>query len=231
MDALSWSVGLLVPMADMSTTYDRLFPSQVVFFVALVIILNLGIVTLAYSFFWKMPFEPVLHSERILFERVISVEADTSARSTGDSLYDALFVGSGIERMAYGDPAGASLDPAGEALRSSGLTGRLLDNLFDYLLLLCHRFGFLVMMLAWAGFLLGAMLVHALIVRQRKRHAFGDTPILLNLWARSTLAYAFPLSFLVWTLPFALHPAVLLGSMAICAGGVMIWSLSMPKIA
>lgn len=218
-------------MADMSTSYDRLFPSQVFFFVALVVIVNLAIVTLAYSFFWKTPFEPVLQNERVMFERAISVEADTSARSTGDTLYDALFVDSGIERMAYGDPSSASLDPAGEALRASGLPGRVLDNLFDYLLLLCHRFSFLVTMLAWAGFLLGAMLVHALIVRQRKRHAFGDTPILLNLWARSTLTYAFPLAFLVWTLPFALHPAALLGSMAVCTGGVMIWSLSMPKIA
>lgn len=96
---------------------------------------------------------------------------------------------------------------------------------------MCHRFSFFLTTLGYLAFLLVAIMVHAAVLRHRKRYEFGDTPILLNLWARSITRYAFPLTFVIWTLPFALHPAALLFSVIGCVLGMLIWALSMPKIA
>lgn len=218
-------------MADMQSSYDKLFPTQVLFFVALTMLVNLTLVTLAYSFLWEKPFFPVLQIEKGFFERAISVEAATSTRFTGDSLYDTMFVDSGIERVAYANLEDNPDDLAGQVLRKTTAAGRILDNLFDYLLLLCHRFSFFLSTLGYLGFLLVAMALHASVIRHRKRYEFGDTPILMNLWARSTLSYAFPITFLIWTLPFALHPTLLLASVVGCVGGMLFWAFSMPKIA
>lgn len=218
-------------MADMQSSYDKLFPTQVLFFVALTMLVNLALVTLAYSFLWEQPFFPVLQKEKHYFEQTISVEAATATRFTGDSLYNTMFVDSGIERVAYASLEDNPDDLAGQVLRKTTAAGRIFDNLFDYLLLLCHRFSFFLSTLGYLVFLLVAIAMHATVIRHRKRYEFGDTPILMNLWARSTLSYAFPVTFLIWTQPFAIHPALLLASIVGCVGGMLFWAFSMPKIA
>lgn len=218
-------------MADMQSSYDKLFPTQVFFFVTLTMLVNVAIVTLAYSFMWEKPFAPVLQKEKGYFEKTISIEASTSTRFTGDSLYDAMFVDSGIERLAYANLKDDPMDIAGQVLRQTSATGRILDNFFDYLLLLCHRFSFFLVTLAYLAFLLIAIALHAALIRHRKRYEFGDTPIMMNLWARASLSYAFPLTFLIWTLPLAVHPTLLLASVVACVAGMLLWAFSMPKIA
>lgn len=218
-------------MSEQQTSYDKLFPTQVFFFVALVMLINMAIVTLAYSFLWEEPFTRVLQREQAYLERTLSVDASTSARFTGDSLYDAMLVDTGIERVAYGSFDSNADEIASKVLGQTQAAGRILDNLFDYILLLCHRFSFFLMTLAYIAFLVTAIFVHAVIIRQRKRYEFGDTPLLMNLWARSSLSYAIPLTFLIWSLPFALHPLVLIASIVACICGLLFWAFSMPKIA
>jgi hypothetical protein len=218
-------------MAEPSSSYDKLFPTQVFFFVALVMLVNIAVVTLAYSFLLEEPFAPVLQKERDYFETSIGVDASTSMRFTGDSLYDTLFVDTGIERLAYSSLDEDSSDIAGQVLLQSQATGRILDNLFDYLLLLCHRFSFFLVTLGYLAFLIIGILAHASIIRHRKRYEFGDTPILMNLWARSTLSYSLPITFLIWSLPMAMHPMFLISSVVACVFGMLFWSFSMPKIA
>lgn len=219
-------------MADQQTSYDRLFVVRVFFFVSLIMLANLAYVTLAYSFLIEKPFHTVLAKEREKFEGFLTPQLSDGVRFTGDKLYDGMFVKSGLEQKVYLElKEQNNKDVAGNVARRLKLFSSIIDNTFDYLLLLSYRTGFFGMAMSYFAFLILAVTVHGAVVRHRKRYEFGDTPIMMNLWARASLAYSIPITFFIWTIPHALNPAILGLSLTVCVFSLAIFVFSMPKIA
>lgn len=219
-------------MAEQQTDYDRLVVTRIFFFVAVILLANIMIVVAAYTFWFEKPFFHVLKAERGYFETALNWELFETARYNGDKFYDTLFVRSGLEETAYEDLRNAEeTDVAAKAIKQLKMFGTILDNLFDYGLLLSYRFGFFSVVMGYMGILITTVAVHGAIVRHRKRYGFGDTPILLNLWARAMLAYSLPITFLIWTLPVAMHPITLAVSLTVTVVSIAAFAFSLPKIA
>lgn len=219
-------------MAEQQTDYDRLVVTRIFFFVAVILIANIMIVVAVYTFWLEKPFFHVLKTEKGYFETALNWELFETARYNGDKFYDTLFVRSGMEEVAYEDLRNAEeTDVAADAIKQLKMFGTILDNLFDYGLLLSYRFGFFSVVMGYMGILITTVAVHGAIVRHRKRYGFGDTPILLNLWARAMLAYSLPATFLIWTLPVAMHPITLAVSLTVTVVSIAAFAFSLPKIA
>jgi hypothetical protein len=219
-------------VAEQQSSYDQLMPTRVILFVALLLFVNICIVLALYTFLWQEPFHHVLAAEKRAFGETLSGTLQASMRVSGDRLYQFIFVDSGLERIAYDDLRRArSGDAAAEAIQRLRFFGTMLDNLFDYALLLSYRIGFLIIAMSYCACLILAVGMHGYVSRHRKRYGFGDTPLILNLWARTLLAYAIPITFFVWTLPFALNPYVLTASLALFVCGTGLFAFSLPKIA
>lgn len=201
-------------------------------FIALILLVQLIIVTFFYTFLLEKPFHHVLTAEREEFSGALTSELHSTMRFTGDKTYNTFFVNTNLETVAYNSLAVAKHDDdAIVSIKQLTMFGLMFDNLFDYGLLLSYRLGFLFVSMSFFGCLIAAAAIHGLIARHRKRYGFGDTALILNLWARSFVAYSIPVTFLIWTLPFTLNPAVLFVSLAVCAGCVATFSFSLPKIA
>lgn len=219
-------------MAESNTSYDQLMPTRAFFFIALILLINITIVIGAYPFLWQKPFSEVLAAERSFLSGSLSFDLANSVYVSGERLYGSLFIDPGVEKLFYGTFMGQQSDDiVSRAVADIPGFGQILDNLFDYMLLLCYRFGFFIMSMTYVIFLLAAVIVHGAITRHRKRYEFGDTPILMNLWARTSLSYAIPITFLIWSLPFAVHPLALAFSMLFCLVGMALFVFSMPKLA
>ncbi len=219
-------------MDEPQSPYDKLYLWRVICFVALILLCNTMIVIAAYTFLWEKPFHTVLTAERAKFGGVLNYELHENMRYNGDKTYDVLFVKTGVEKTVYDELKNAREDDvAADAIKKLRMFDSIIDNVFDYLLLLSYRFGFFTVLFAYFACIVGALAVHGAVIRHRKRYGFGDTPILMNLWARSTLAYAIPFTFLVWTLPFAMSPIFLTLSLASCILGLAIFAFSLPKVA
>lgn len=201
-------------------------------FIAMILIVQLIIVTLFYTFLLQKPFHHVLTAEREQFSHVLTPALHSTMRYTGDKTYNTLFVKTNLEEIAYNSVAIVEHhNDTFAPLKQLTIFGRIFDNLFDYSLLLSYRLGFLFLSMSFFGCLIAAAVIHGLIARHRKRYEFGDTALILNLWARSFVAYSIPVTFLIWTLPFTLNPIVLFVSLAVSAGCVVAFSFSLPKIA
>ncbi len=219
-------------MAEQQSPYDQLMTTRVILFVALLLVINICIVLALYTFLWQDPFHHVLAAEKRAFGQTLSGNLQASMRFSGDRLYQLIFVDSGLERIAYEDLRRArGGDAATESIQQLRFFGTMLDNLFDYALLLSYRIGFLIIAMSYCACLILAVGVHGYVSRHRKRYGFGDTPLILNLWARTLLAYAIPIAFFIWTLPFALTPYVLMASLVLCVSGTGLFAFSLPKIA
>lgn len=217
---------------EAQTSYDRLFVTRLFFFLALIALVNLTVVALAYTFALEKPFAQVLAQERGYFGHGLGYELHQNMRYEGDRFYDTMFVRTGVERVAYEElRAAREADVAAEAVFKLRMFGDMMDNCFDYLLLLCYRLGFLLVSMSYVGCLLLAVVIHGGLIRHRKRYGFGDTPLMLNLWARATLSFALPITLIVWTLPLALPPIVLTASLAGCVFGMAVFAFSLPKVA
>ena len=221
-------------MADgtSSSSYDQLTLVKWFFFLALVMMCNIGIVTALYTLSWETPFHRVLSKEKAAFGITLNETLHQSMRYNGDRIYDTLFVRSGAEGLAYkalSEPD--EKDIAGAAVKDMKVFSRTLDNIFDYLLLLSHRAGYFAVSLAYVFCLILAVGIHGAIIRHRKRYGFGDTPLLMNVWARTTLAYAIPITIISWSLPFAINPYVLTLSLSACVLGITVFAVSLPNIA
>jgi len=221
-------------MADIATQsdYDRLFVTKVFFFLCFVIFCNVALVAALYTLTWETSFHRVISREKAAFAETLNSDLHQTARYNGDLIYDTIFVRTGIERLAYRalrEPD--EIDIAGAAVKDLRIFSRLLDNTFDYFLLLSHRTGYLVVSMTYVVCLVIAVAIHGAIIRHRKRYGFGDTPILINVWARTTLAYALPLTVIAWSLPFAMDPYLLTVCIATCVLGVSVFAFSLPKKA
>ena len=219
-------------VAETQSDYDKLLPTKILFFVALILLINVSIVLVLYTFLWQEPFHLVLSAEKRAFGDTLSSNLHSTMRFNGDKLYSLAFIQTGLENLAYNDLRQAqATDVAAEAITQLRFFGTMLDNLFDYALLLSYRAGFLAVAMTYAFFLILAVGIHGFVIRHRKRYGFGDTPLILNLWARSLLAYILPITFFIWTLPFALNPYVLATSLAVSVCGTGVFAFSLPKIA
>lgn len=221
-------------MADgtQASAYDRLFITKCFFFLALVLMCNLALVTALYTLTWEAPFHRVLAAEKEAFGLTLNENLHQTMRFNGDKIYDTVFVHSGMEGVAYNalrEPDKA--DIAGSVVKDMKIFSRLLDNVFDYLLLISHRAGYFAVSLTYVGCLILGVAVHGAIIRHRKRYGFGDTPLLMNVWARTTLAYAIPVTIIIWSLPFAMNPYVMTFSLSFCVLGVAVFAFSLPKIS
>ncbi len=217
---------------EQQTPYDRLLLTRIILFIALILLVNALMVTVFYTFYLEKPFHQVLTAERQAFGDILSSGLHQSMRYSGDRVYDIVFVSSNLERMAYDSlRAGATDDGATRAVKELRMFGRIFDDLFDYGLLLCYRLGFLLVTMTFLGCLIVAVAIHGAVLRHRKRYGFGDTALLLNLWARALTAWAIPVTFLIWTLPVALGPVTLSTSLALCTACMIAFSFSLPKIA
>lgn len=221
-------------MADgtQASAYDRLFITKCFFFLALVLMCNLALVTALYTLTWEAPFHRVLAKEKAAFGLSLNENLHQTMRFNGDKIYDTIFVRSGFEGLAYTslrEPDEA--DIAGSVVKDMKIFSRLLDNCFDYLLLVSHRAGYFVVSFTYVGSLVVGVAIHGAIIRHRKRYGFGDTPLLMNVWARTTIAYSIPLTIIIWSLPFALNPFILTISLSFCVLGVAVFAFSLPKIA
>ncbi|RWR30559.1 DUF4400 domain-containing protein [Sinirhodobacter populi] len=212
--------------------YDTLFPTRVFFFIALIMLGNLIFVGTYYPFMSKEPFGRQMNVERERFETMLSPRLQERMRFNGDVVYDAMFVDTGVEKVSYNwltKPTGNV--PGSDKIMQIRIFGQMLNDLFDYLLTLTHRLGFFIVAMTYLAWFVVALTIHGVIVRHRKRYGFGDTPILMNLWARTLLAYAIPITFMIWTWPTSVHPMFLVISLVTCVGGLAIFAFSMPKIA
>lgn len=221
-------------MADgtQASAYDRLFITKCFFFLAGVLMCNLAIVTALYTLTWEAPFHRVLAQEKAAFGLTLNENLHQTMRFNGDKIYDTIFVRTGLEGVVYKalrDPDEA--DIAGSVVKDMKIFSRLLDNIFDYLLLVSHRAGYFAVSFTYVGCLILGVVVHGAIIRHRKRYGFGDTPLLMNVWARTTLAYAIPITIITWSLPFAMNPYLLTLSLSFCVMGVAVFAFSLPKIA
>ena len=212
--------------------YDRLFPVRIAMFIMLILMFQAVIVTVVYTFMLEKPFHIVLADERKQLTDIMSPNLHTKMRYVGDKTYNFFFVNSHLESWAYSSLTVTEDDGAAIiTVKQLPLFGQIFDNLFDYGLLLSHRIGFLFISMSFFGCLISAVAVHGAIARHRKRFGFGDTALVMNLWARSIVAYSIPATFLIWTLPLPLSPVTLFASLAVCAGCVAVFSFSLPKIA
>lgn len=218
---------------EQQTPYDRLFLTRCFFFVALILLCNLLVVSVGYAFLWEKPFHTVLQAERSKFGGLLNHDLSERMRYNGDKLYDMTLVKSGVEGVVYGelDDTAKKADAVAEAMQKVSLFDGMTDNGFDYALLLSYRFGFFTVLMGYFFFIVLALAIHGAVARHRKRYGYGDTPILMNLWARAMLAYAIPVTFLIWTLPLALGPMLLTLSLSCCILGLAIFAFSLPKVA
>lgn len=109
--------------------------------------------------------------------------------------------------------------------------GPLLDNIFDYLLLMSYRLSG-VGALALVGLMISAVISSdALIRRRRRRYSFGDSAILVNIWSRGVFAVLLPAAVIVILLPVAIYPVVLLTTVAVLSVSLAAFLQSVPKIA
>jgi hypothetical protein len=217
--------------ADTSSPYDQLRPVRFFFFIALITVVNIGVVTFVYTFWLESPFSEVLAKEKANFNEALSKPLHENMMFTGDSLYDAVFVDTGVEKAAYSHIDDEMIDDATRAVMSLPAMGLILDNVFDYLLLVSYRFGFFTVNISYLICLFFALAFHGAVIRHRKRYGFGDTPLLMNVWARTMLIYSIPITMIIWAFPAALTPTILSLSLAFCVLGVSIFAFSLPKIA
>ena len=123
----------------------------------------------------------VIEREELLYVQWFGRSLTHQGRYNGDVLYDAALVNTGIEGAVYRFvmPEGQGL--AGEdQFATAWFGGGMVDELFDYLLLLCYRIGLTSLFLIFAGVIVCTLFAHAMVDRQRRRYVFGDTDIMHN---------------------------------------------------
>ena len=218
-------------MDDYRSPYDDLSFVKIVFFLALILLVNFLVLAVVYPGFGEAPFRGEVDEELGWMARFFGPEMAVSIQARGDRLYDAALVSTGIERGTYRYFLSRPDTDATREIWTAARFGPLLDNVFDYLLLLSYR-------LSGVGAQLTAGLVVALAVaadaltrRRRRRYAFGDAAILVNIWSRGLFAIALPAAVIVFLLPVAIYPVVMLLAVVVVSAVCVVFSLSLPKIA
>jgi hypothetical protein len=218
-------------MEDNRSPYDELTFVKVVFFFLMIFLVNFLVLAVIYPGFAEAPFRGELDEELAWMARFFGVDLFTRIRMRGDWLYDTALVGTGIERAIYDYFLNRPDMDATRGIWTAARFGPLLDNIFDYLLLMSYRLSG-VGALALVGLMISAVISSdALIRRRRRRYSFGDSAILVNIWSRGVFAVMLPAAVIVILLPVAIYPVVLLTTVAVLSVSLAAFLQSVPKIA
>lgn len=190
------------------------------------------VVATVYPFYLQRPFSPQIEREQAMMRSFLGNEIQGEIELRGERLYDALFVSSGLETIAYDFVETKNTDPfTKDALRNVTIVERATDNFFDYLLLLNYRFSLIVLYIGFVSCAAICVFIHGLILRHRRDYRFGDTPIFMNMIARTAVAWSVPLFFIVIMFPMALHPAIILIMFVLVSISLVTFALALPKRA
>ncbi|PZQ48815.1 MAG: hypothetical protein DI556_13450 [Rhodovulum sulfidophilum] len=218
-------------MEDYRSPYDDLSLVKVVFFLALILLVNFVVLAVVYPGLRDAPFRGELNEELEWMARFFGPHLSESIKRRGDWFYDTALVRTGIERGVYDYFLSRPDTDATREIWTAARFGPLLDNVFDYLLLMAYR-------LSGVGTQLTAGLIVALVIasdaltrRRRRRYAFGDAAILVSIWSRGVFAVLLPASVIVILLPVAIYPVVTLATVAVLSLTLTIFLLFLPKIA
>lgn len=172
----------------------------------------------------------VIEREELLYVQWFGRSLTHQGRYNGDVIYDAMLVNTGTESFVYRFvmPEGQSL-PGEDQFAAAWFGGSMVDELFDYILLLCYRIGLTSLFLIFAGVILCTLFAHAMVDRHRRRYVFGDTDIVHNAYARTVTLVSLPLAFTVITLPITLSPLVVVALVSLCGSALSYLVLSLPK--
>ena len=172
----------------------------------------------------------VIEREEVLYVQWFGRGLTHQGRYNGDVLYDAMLVNTGVEQAAYRFvmPEGQGL--AGEEqFAAAWFGGGMVDEVFNYILLLCYRIGLTSLFLIFAGVIVCTLFAHAMVDRHRRRYVFGDTDIMHNAYARNVTLFSLPLAFAIITLPITLSPFAVVALVALCGAALSYLVLSLPK--
>lgn len=186
--------------------HDRLVLVRALFFLALVALINLVVLASLWPAVIGQPFRTALLHELSHWQTFCGPALHARASAWADQLYDRLVVIPGLERALYGWFYSRPDLPGSERLWAARDFGPMLDNLFDYLLLLCHRAATLALLTLLAGPTWLALAGDGLLRRARRRYGFGDSALLPALWSRAALQVLLPVATVVLLMPMALPP-------------------------
>lgn len=216
--------------ADYRHPYDDLALVKLLFFFLLVLMASVLALATIYPFYLEVPFREVLDNELALVHGFFGDDLTIRVLLRGDGLYDHVFVGTGVEAISYGAFLPAEQEGM-ERLKEMARFGAVLDNVFDYFLLLSYRIGSLLILGSVAAFFLLAVLGDGLVRRSVRRYSFGDSSVVVNIWARSFAGYALPIFAIVFFLPMSIHPAVIAVGLGVVALSISFFALTLPKLA
>lgn len=204
-------------------------PWQIFFFVA-VIMLQMFIAITLYPYMTGRSLYSVIEEEAAGYEQAFGSSVQESSGAIGDHIYDTLFVNSGIEKFSYELMAPSETDLLGaDKFKEKWFGGSILDTVFDYLLLMSHRFGYSMIFLLFGMIFIATLLAHAYIDRHRRRYEFGDKPIVVNAYARSFALLSVPLALIVGTLPVSLSPWIIMALVAASLSSTAFVIVALPK--
>lgn len=218
-------------MEDYRSPYDDLSLVKVVFFVALVLLVNFLVLAVVYPGFGEAPFRAEVDEELAWARRFFGADLAREIQARGDWLYDTALVRTGIERGIYRYFLSRPDTDATREIWTAARFGPLLDNVFDYLLLMSYRVSAIGTQLTAGVVVALAIATDALIRRRRRRFAFGDAAILVNIWSRGLFAVLLPAAVIVILLPISIYPVVMLMPATVLVIVCVVFLLSLPKMA
>jgi len=217
--------------AERSHPYDNLTLVKIFFFLTIVLMFNLLFVFTVYPFYFEAPFRTVIDEELASMHRFFGDDLTVRLLIRGDAIYDAVFVRSGFESVAYDFLLRRQEQEAMEVFKNIIGLGTTMDNFFDYMLLISYRMTSLLILSSVAFFFLFAVIADGFVRRTMRRYSFGDSGVVVNIWSRGFAGYAIPLFVILFTFPVHLHPVVIVSGLSAMALSITVFALTLPKLA
>lgn len=217
-------------MFDERSPYDDLSIAKVILFFMLILMVNAIILVGVFPYGLDRHFVETMHGELAMMRKVYGDDLYLQLHLGADAIYQTVIVRSGFEQFVYGYYVELQ-DMTGAETRLAQIfaASELVDNCFDYLLLLSYRLASILILGVVAFFLMANVVSLGLLRRQIQRYSFGDTTVLLNIWSRGLFSYAVPIFVIVVMLPMSLHPAVLMFSLGGLALAASAFIFALPK--
>lgn len=215
--------------ANTNSNFAGLSVPWFVIFIPVIMVLQMTFTALLYPYFTGQHVYDLIEKEKASYVRVFGRSIAETMTNNGDAIYNTLFVKSGIEQIAYRTFVGNADVLGSQKFQEVWFGGTILDNQFDFQLLLSYRLGFGAIFSIFAVVFLLTLFCHVIIDRKRRRYSFGDAPLLLNSYARGISLAAMPLSFIAFSLPLPIHPFMLMVCVASCAVSMCLVLVFLPK--
>lgn len=213
--------------------YDRLSLVRVMFFLLTIALINIAVLSFFYPFQLQKPFLNQLHHEQQLMKSFFGSGIYGEIIARGDNFYDNIFVETTVEKVVYDSMIPQSSDDTvdGAVRKALGMSGAIIDNLFDYSLLISYRFSIMMIFGSVGLFMLIALIADGLIRRKKKQYGFGDSGVVANIYSRGLMFYFIPFMVIILFLPMSLHPMVLALALTILIAAFGLFFVTLPKKA